>query len=184
LAPKHAALNFQRVLPDNDEITDALQILIGQPIGRSRRAANMQIFSFGQLITSHNRKGEQIEIETFALHVQCQWRFTAQGRILFGRHDLWLPADERIALDEFDYDKQPSRLDITQRQVFASLMNVGATVTAAGATQYGGFSIEIGGVSTLEAWPSGSADKSELWRLFRNEEESQHFVVKANGVLR
>jgi hypothetical protein len=97
------------------QITTELQILVGQPIFDCWRAANMQIFEFGQAEKIPNRKGNEVEVAPIRLHIQCRWRVVDETRILFGRDDILRPLNPDIPAEDFDWDKDESVLDVTQR---------------------------------------------------------------------
>ncbi len=167
-----------------DQITTELSLLLGQPIGGCWRAANMQIFEFGTRHLILNRKGEEIEVGDINLHVQCRWRMTDGTRIIFGRDDLNSPADATIPIEEFDWDKQLSVLDVMQKQWFKDHRDQPLKVVDACGDAYGGFRIALEGGFNLEAFPCDSCtdEYSQHWRLFGHRADGSHFVVTGYGV--
>jgi hypothetical protein len=167
-------------LPDRsklaDQITRELQFIVGQPLGDCWRAANMQIFGFGQRVQPH----EPVPIR---LHVQCRWRFVDQQRIIFARDDINAPADETIDPEEFDWDREESLLDAKSKEWFAERSSRIKVIRAAGDV-YGGFRIDFEKGFALEAMPCDSnfGEYSEHWRIFGHRGDESHFVITGYGV--
>jgi hypothetical protein len=53
------------------QIQEALEVLIGQPLWSSGRAADLEWFQFGARKTVQDSRGQDREVGGFALHVQC-----------------------------------------------------------------------------------------------------------------
>lgn len=167
-----------------ERISEALSVLIGKPIFDCWRVANMQIFEFGECQKILNRRGCEVEVADWKLHLQCRWRMVDGESIVFGNDDLYYPADEKLPWDEFDWDKQESVLDLRQQEWFAINRDKKRKVTDAIGDIYGGFQIKLEGGFRLEAFPCKSFqdEHCEQWRLF--ESESEHFVIDGDGVRR
>ncbi len=165
-----------------ERITDELRTLIGKPMWDCWRAMNMQIFEFGARRPIINRKGEEVEVGEVRLHVQCRWRLGDGKQILFGRDDLNYPADDKIPLEDFDWDQEKSVLDVKQRAWFRQNNAEPPNVVEVHGDLYGGFQIQLEGGFTLEALPCDSRLDDELWRLIGHHGDQSHFVVTGNGV--
>jgi hypothetical protein len=167
-----------------DRITNELRVLIGEPISDCWRAANMQVFEFGPMKKFVNRKGEEVEGGDLKLHVQCRWRMVDGTRILFGRDDLLRPANERIPLDDFDWDKDDSILDVVQREWFVQHRKAPMHVVSATGDDYGGCRIDLEDSVSLEVFPCDSdrGEYSEHWRLLGHRSDGSHFVITGCGV--
>ena len=103
----------------------------------------MQMFGFGPRHPKLNRRGETIEVCQFGLHIQCRWRLVNATQIVFGSDDLHYPADDAIPWDKFDWDKNPSVLDVVQHEWFAQRMLVPLTVLNVCGDKYGGFQVQL-----------------------------------------
>lgn len=169
-----------------DRITFELQRLVGQPFTDCWRVSNMQIFEFGPQRDIVNRKGQVVQAADIKIHVQCPWRVVREGRILFGSRDLLWPADHRVPLDDFDYDKHQTVLDVLKSQWFDEHRKAPLKVIGVSGDDYGGFRIELGGSVFLEVFPckSGPREGSEHWRLLDNRSDGPHFVVTPYGIER
>ena len=167
-----------------DQITAELRVLIGEPMSDCWRAANMQVFEFGPVHKFVNRKGEEVEGSNLELHVQCRWRMVDRTRILFARDDLLRPANKDIPLDDFDWDKDESVLDVVQREWFAEHRVAPFHVINATGDIYGGCQIELKDHVFLELFPCDSdrGEYSEHWRLLGHNSDGSHFVVTGYGV--
>jgi hypothetical protein len=73
------------------QIEAALSPLIGLPLWESHRAANLQMFDFGQARTRTiqlgPRKGTLAEVREYSLHIQCAWRARGPEGIVVGSND-------------------------------------------------------------------------------------------------
>ncbi len=167
-----------------ERISAELRVLIGEPISVCWRAANMQVFEFGRPKTFLNRKGEQVEGSDLRLHVQCRWRMVDGCRILFARDDLLRPANEDIPIDEFDWDKDDSVLDVVQRKWFEDRRVTPLKVVRVAGDKYGGCQVEFEHGVVLELFPCDSdrGEYSEHWRLLGHRPDGSHFVVTGHGV--
>lgn len=167
-----------------DRITTELRVLLGQPLADCWRMANMQIFEFGPRRCIVNREGVEVEVSELKLHVQCRRRLVDGSQILFARDDLNLPADEAVPIEDFDWDKHESMLDVTQRQWFERPRDVLPKVVGVRGDVYGGFQVELEGGFVLEVFPCDSArgEYSEHWRLLGHRADGSHFVVTGYGI--
>ena len=87
-----------------------LQQLIGLPLTRTTRAANMECLKFGQLLIA-DKENNQINIGEFGLHLQCPWRLTNDSQILVADNDLFEQPDENADYDpDFEWDKTMANL--------------------------------------------------------------------------
>jgi hypothetical protein len=170
--------------PLADRITSELSVLVGQPIGDCWRGADMHIFEFGPRRQTRNRKGDLVEVSDLKLHIQCRWRFVDGRSILFGRDDLNYPADDSIPVEQFDWDKADSVLDVARRSWFEKHRGSLPVVREVRGDAYGGFRIALAGGYALECFPCDSqrGEYSEHWRLLGHRPDGSHFVVTGDGV--
>ena len=167
-----------------DQITAALQVVVGQSLADCWRATTMAVFDFGPTHRVVNHKGVEVDRHAFSLHLQCYWRVVDARRILFGIDDLWRPADPSISVDDFDWDEHESRLDRLWRTWLAEQAGNEPKVIACTGDIYGGFQIELERGFALEVNPCSAGDeqRSEHWRLLGPGRDARHFVVTNHGV--
>ena len=147
--------------------------LIGQPLTRVSRAADMLMLEFG---------------EKYNLHIQCYYRLTEQGRTILARNDVYQPSEAMWTLwramgYEEDYipedfhsdDEGANRLDEAIDRLNADLD--GLTVRTEMLNQLGDLTMVFtcGATLTVMADTSGG---EECWRFFENDE---HLVVYGDG---
>ena len=150
-----------------------LNALIGQPLTRVGRAADMLTLDIGK----------------YALHIQCYYRLTEKGRTILARNDVYQPSEAMWAMwramgyeedyipDDFHSDDEGcNRLDETLERLNSDLD--GLTVKTAMLNQLGDLTMvfQCGATLTVMADTSGG---EECWRLFVPDEE--HLVVYADG---
>lgn len=151
-----------------------LNVLINQPLTRVSRAVDMLMLEFGG---------------RYALHIQCYYRLTEQGRTILARNDVYQPSEAMWSLwrsmgYEEDYipedfhsdDEGCNRLDEAIERLKSDLD--GLTVKTAMLNQLGDLTMvfQCGATLTVMADTSGG---EECWRLF--EDDADHLVVYADG---
>lgn len=151
-----------------------LNNLINQPLTCAGRAADMLTLEFGG---------------RYALHIQCYYRLTEQGRTLFARNDVYQPSEAMWSLwrsqgyeedyipEDFHSDELgANRLDEALERLNSDLD--GLTVRTAMLNQLGDLTIVFtcGATLTVMADTSGG---EECWRLF--EDDEGHLVVYGDG---
>ncbi len=151
-----------------------LNNLIKQPLTRVGRAVDMLTLEFGG---------------RYALHIQCYYRLTEQGRTLFARNDVYQPSEAMWSLwrsmgyeedyipEDFHSDELGcNRLDEALERLNSDLD--GLTVRTAMLNQLGDLTMVFtcGATLTVMADTSGG---EECWRLFAEDED--HLVVYGDG---
>lgn len=169
-----------------ESIDAALSELVGLPLRGTSRAADLQVFSFGALISKKGRSQTTL-VGSLGLHLQCPWRLTdvTLGRILTGSGDVYIPAEAREDTDEdFVWDLAgANRCDAVLGDLFVHLKEgKGPRVQAVAADEFGGFSLSLTDGRVIEVFPDNGfgSDAGETWRLVKFGES--HFVVSAAGV--
>src|SRR5215813_9043960 len=96
--------------PSPADVEASLRVLVGLPLRYIRRALDMQIFQFGEVMHGRSRStDEQTELGRFALHVQCAWRWLSGDRLVVGSCDRLTPRDNPDQVpDDFDWTKPKS----------------------------------------------------------------------------
>ncbi len=168
----------------SQRIESELQVVLGQPLSGCWRAADLQVFEFGPIKKSTNRRGEDVLGSELRLHVQCRWRLVDGVRIIFGRDDLFRPANETTPIQDFDWDKEDSVLDAVQRRWFDDHRDAPVKVVQVTGDAYGGCRIDLEDQLTLELFPcdSGRGEYSEHWRFLGHRSDGSHFVVTGYGI--
>jgi hypothetical protein len=166
-----------------DQIIEALSVLIGLPLWEAVRAMNMEMFSFGERRKRLNRKGEEIEIGEYALHVQCPWRIIGLNRIVVGYEDRNYPEDEDSDWQAFNPDG-PTRCEARVAAWLREYSGSPLIVERVEADAVGGFKLFLHHGFILEAFPADSlqGEYSEHWRLLQPSEKKKHFVITGYGV--
>ena len=165
------------------EIERALRPLLSQPLWGRARAADMEMFSFGDPVQA--TVGKKRIVGTFALHVECPWRLRTEETMIVGSQDLLVPADDDVDLGDYDWDEHESRRDRIMGALFPADGSDCPRVLAVEGDALGGARITLDNGMTLEIWPADTDTNecAEHWRFFRNTDESPHFVVTTAGVV-
>jgi len=165
-----------------EQIQKALDVLIGEPLWSSGRAADLEWFHFGQRRTVKGLRGEPKEVGAHALHVQCAWRIRQGDEVVVGSSDLYVPSEESdTQSDNFDWqvlgssrrDKRIAELFQNEtRQFLVQQVQVGDA---------GSFTIILDGAYALDVFPDDSLS-DEHWRIFRPSSDAPHFIVSGKGL--
>jgi hypothetical protein len=165
-----------------EQVQKALNVLVGEPLWSSGRAANLEWFEFGQRRTVNGARGDAKEVGEYALHVQCAWRIRHGDQVVVGSSDLYVPAEETDnEQKDFNWDLQGANrrdkriADLFQnetRQFLVKQVQVGAA---------GSFTIILDGDYALDVFPDDSV-RDEHWRIFKPSSEAPHFVVSGSGL--
>lgn len=169
------------------EIESELAVLIGRPLWGSSRAADMEMFAFGERRLGTDLRGRPVERGEFALHVQCPWRIVHHGGILAGSRDVYSPREDAQEVPaDFDWD-QPSanRRDQRLQWFFEERAEEPSVVQSIEADDVGSLRILLSGDFVLDVFPADSLDEeghSERWRFFRPGTDTPHIVVTGRGL--
>ena len=146
---------------------------------------NMEMFAFGARRKRVNRRGDEVEIGDYALHIQCPWRIYGADGIVVGSEDRRYPAVESVALHDFDPDSDAAevRCEVNIKAWLTKHAADPLRVEQVETDSLGGFRLRLTHGDVLEAVPVDSCrgEYSERWRLFRPGSEG-HFVVTGYGI--
>lgn len=137
------------------------------------RVIDMLCINFGdtiksETITINDRIISRSVTPAFSLHLQTQWRFISEDRILLGSRDIYSPFDENHVDEEWDYvivgrpDHESIIFDVTARQIQDELN--GHYVTQCDVSPFGDIRITFSNGYVFEAFIPAS-HKEEEWRL-------------------
>ncbi|MGN6107433.1 MAG: hypothetical protein ACTHU0_20150 [Kofleriaceae bacterium] len=167
----------------------ALAPLVGLPLWKSHRAANLQSFQFGakRTVTSElgARKGQPAEVGDYALHVQCAWRIRGPHGLVVGSRDRYYRPGPAPLSDEDDgWHWDAPGANRCDERIGAWIQARSYRVERVSADATGGIVLVLAGGFALEVFPDDSlcGESCEHWRLLRPNEESDHFVVGNNGI--
>lgn len=160
-----------------------LQVLVGLPLSIARNAADMKVFHFGKVVPHPSGRGT---VGSYALHVQCPWRFVDEKTIVTGTSDRFVGPTEGTEAN--DGDPKSGNLQLIK---IASLLKgydaetksfVNATkqlfVIAVNTDNYGGADVSLSGGYRLQIFPDGSL--GEDWRFV--EIQGRHVVIEGGHV--
>ena len=142
----------------------------------------MAMFAFGGRRKVRGFRGDEQEVGELALHIQCAWRITQAERIIVASSDLYYPADYcegREIPPEFDWDRDPNRLDALIRQLFEKTGSE-YVVQSVNARAAGILHIGLTRELCMDLLPDVSLNM-EHWRLFAHGKHP-HFVVTGSGI--
>lgn len=170
------------------QIEQDIAVLIGLPLLDAGRSVDIEWFHFGTLRTVTDRKGQQHEVGTYALHLQCAWRLVGPEGIVVASRDRFYPTSDRpledAFADDFEWD-QPgaNRCDERMEAFLEQYKSDNLYVKNIRADLIGSLWIQLGNDYRLEVFPDGSLEQ-EFWRFFEPDTETAHFVVTGSGIER
>jgi hypothetical protein len=171
----------------DERVLNAISALEGRHIWDRTRAADMEMFQFGDRVTQEFR-GDVRTVGEWALHLIGGWRIVARGRVLVGSRDYWIPA-RGVSDDDFNpHSVGGSRRDELMKQFIAHGERVhraeSATVSEAGDLRLvfaDGCVLET--LTDLGFVEPADDETNECWRLFQPATELPHLVVRPGGVI-
>lgn len=158
------------------EIFDSRK-LIGKKFNRIYRAADMLGLTLGENIKVIIRGTERIRAE-FVFHVQTQWRFVKENKILLASGDIYEPFDENVP-DDWDYDlfgrakEESSIFDVLTSTMNEFLRE--RVVTDCYVSDFGDLHITFSDGTYFETF-NPTSRKREIWRLI-DYTTYEHIVV-------
>jgi hypothetical protein len=170
-------------------VQEALDVLVGQPLWSSGRAADLEWFQFGPRKTVKDSWGEK-EVGEYALHVQCAWRIRRGDRVVVASRDLYSPPEENPEENPKENNDRPGNFhwDVQggnrrDRRIAELFQNETRQfmVRKVEAGEAGGFTIVFEDEYALEVFPDDSMS-GEHWRIFKPYADEPHFVVTGAGI--
>jgi hypothetical protein len=158
-----------------ESIENAITPLVGLPVGRISRAANMLMIDFGKLQKVPRRGGGIRMVPEFALHVSCVWRLSLPARIVVAYRDFYY-SPKGYPLENWDTPGK-SRFDRISCKLSRDFKSKPPRVVSVAADDLGGVSLGLSQRYRLDVFPDGSGGTEEDWRLFRPGMDQRHFVV-------
>ena len=156
-------------------------MLLDRPFVGSHRAADMEIFLFGEPEILTDREGRQHLGSPFALHLQCPWRITARGQIVVGSADLTSP---RSGIEDDSFDPNvlgASRRDELLEAYFFPRDREPRLVRTVVANAAADLTVRLDDGSALEVFTTASRGfEHESWRFLRR--FGQHVVLGSLGL--
>lgn len=171
----------------DERVLQAISALEGRHAWDRTRAADMEMFQFGDRVT-HEFRGEVRTVGEWALHLIGGWRIVTGGRVLVGRRDFWIPA-RGVSDDGFN----PSSVGVSRRdELMEEFVNHGESVhraESATLSESGDLRLVFADGCVLETLTDlgfvepADDETSECWRLFQPATELPHLVVRPGGVI-
>jgi hypothetical protein len=164
------------------QVQHALEVLVGQPLWSSGRAADLEWFQFGPRRTVTGARGTTKEVGEYALHVQCACRIRQGDKMIVGARDLYYPPEENDSpVQDFDWqvlggNRRDARIqELLQNETRQFL------VREVQAGEAGSFTLILDDAYALDVFPDDSLS-GEHWRIFKPSAEEPHFVVTGKGI--
>lgn len=178
---------------DVARIERELAVIIGLPMWRATRAADMLCLQFGAVRTSLSqygpRKGRLGTHGEYALHVQCAWRIAGPEGVVVGRADRYYPHSDLLRgredwrwWEDPDWDStqlNANRWDERIQPWMAAGPYVVAGVTA---DELGGLRVAFARGFALDVFANDTSEDLEHWRFFSPHDPRPHFVVTTDGI--
>ena len=155
--------------------------LINQPFHSMHRAADMLCLNFGNTWKEDTlqlpSRMLHLRFPEYSLHLQVQWRFVFENRILLGSRDIYEPFSRNVG-EDWDYDimdrpdEESSIFDVVHKQVAQALL--GHCVTECTVSPLGDIRIIFSNGYIFEVFIPASY-QTEEWRLI-DFPKDEHFI--------
>ncbi len=157
-----------------------MERLIGAPFHSLSRAVDMLCLNLGpEMDWTSPRTGQHRNMPTYSIHLQTQWRFVRNGRIVLASRDIYEPfAPDRVGEDwEYDLVGRPpeagSLYDALAPEISQTM--AGSTVTACRTSPLGDLTLAFSNGVRFESFTPSSL-REELWRLV-DYRTSEHLII-------
>lgn len=163
------------------QTSQMLEVLKGLPLITIGHAADLLWMHFGSLREIKDLKGGKKQVGDWALHVQTNWRFVRESKIVVGQADMYFQAGN---CERYDWKAGgQSRFDERADVLNQTVRNAKTVVEGITCDELGGFTLTFEDGYSFEVFPDASSDfpEDELWRLFAPGRDDSHFVVESTG---
>jgi hypothetical protein len=171
----------------DERVLNMIGALEGQRLWGRGRAVEMEMFQFGDRVT-HELRGKVRTVGEWALHLTGGWRIAANGRVLVGYRDYWIPP---IGVPDDDFD--PNAVGRSRRDElmdrFVAHGEDAHRVESATISEHADLRLVLADGCVLEAFTdlgfieTADQDTNECWRLFQPATELPHLVVGPGGLI-
>ena len=157
-----------------------LSVLVGEQVRQLRRAALMLGVDFGDdaeyEFMAGSQKGEVITRPKFSLHIHSSWRLLKEDAICLGQSAFFNRMSGFKHHDDSEEATESSEFTAVSREINEMLKADMVRVTKIEATELGDLKVYMGDDYCLELFVD-DIEGTESWRFFRNDDDSEHFVV-------
>lgn len=162
------------------EVETRLNDILGMPLTRTGRSANLVWFGFGKIIDVVDFHGNKGKAAQYSLNIQCCWRVVKDEKILVASGDMYV-AGANWREEEFYWDTKGMNLCDDGLKKLISTTNKSLFVQSIQADNLGGLHICFSDNYTLEIFADYSYTE-EYWRFFNRESKSPHLVITNEGI--
>ncbi len=158
------------------------------PFHSLSRAVDMLCLNLGETVERFFERpkpdGQVRSVPSYSIHLQTQWRFVRNRRIVLASRDIYEPfAPDRVGEDwEYNLVGRPavesSRFDVLSPGLSRRLL--GNTVAACQISRLGDLTLEFSNGIRFESFTPSSL-REELWRLVDYRKEEHLVVFDAEG---
>jgi hypothetical protein len=158
------------------------EMLVGQPLIGSARAADMEMFAIGPVVSRKGIRGVERDVSRFAVHIQGPWRIVDGGSVLVGYDDLRTPRSDHPNHDEFNPNTVfgASRREELLAAWFDRRATQPRTVVTCELDDWGDLRVVLDDGSAIITFADGSSPDTEFWRVLDN--GAHHIVARGSGI--
>ncbi len=172
-----------------ERVLKAIAALEGSHLWDRTRAVEMEMFQFGDRVETKDFRGRPRTVGEWAIHLSAAWRIVANGRVLAGFSDYWIPPTG-ASYDDFDPGSNGgSRRDELMGK-FVAHGEDAHRVESATISDLGDLRLTFADGCVLETFTDlgfvpmeGEEAPEECWRLLWPATGLPHLVVEAGGVI-
>lgn len=157
----------------------ALAVLVGEPLSWLGRAADMGDFGFGPDVLAPTERDPSRMGPTFALHIQCPFRFSGPDGPILGAQDMYRAVDGSWIEGEWT-GKESNFYDAAVLAYFKRRGDDDAVCERIEANRAGDLRIFLSEGHELEVFVP-SAVQGEYWRFFHLGDTLRHLVIVSDS---
>ena len=156
-------------------IESTLVELVGEPLSWLGRAADMGEFGFGPDVPAPSRRDPDRMGPTFALHLQCPFRFSGPDGPILGSRDVYRAPDGSWIEGERT-GREPNFYDAAILAFIERRGDHDVVCERVESSRAGDLTIRLSEGHRFDVFVPGAA-RREYWRYFRLGDTSRHLVI-------
>jgi len=154
----------------------ALSKLIHQKLRAFSRAADTFCIGFGEDTIYVNLKGQSIVKPEYAIHIQCYWEITEDGKVILSQDDF-NKARAGVTVQTFQSEQFGNSIyDEVAHNINANVKNNPVYVVTFEADITGGFQLMLSNNYVIKVYPDDPSE-GESWRYFKINADDSHLVI-------
>ncbi|MBD5517225.1 MAG: hypothetical protein HDR07_01575 [Lachnospiraceae bacterium] len=168
---------------DKTAICKYLDRIIGKPVSRIGRAANMVWICIGKNVMTVDWKGRKREKSEYALHIQSPWRIINKKKdeIVMASSDMYSPRTGMDYSEDFNWEPQGNNLFDEKSKNWLK-REIPVYIKKYKLSRWGDLTLFFSNNEKLQVFNEASGD-TESWRLLMPGSKEPHLVASGSEII-